>query len=179
MVALSVSALLVVWRFFPRAVVPCALVLGPFAYLSGGPTLTEWRQELCGPGGALCDLLRHASWTQLLLGIGPRTLGEHGFSPEVLDPERASAHIRLIVENGVVQSTLANTDANYKTAFEATADAGLAPALRGRVAAVDGSTRAALGKPSVSSLDRCTTTSIADRGLRPATLSQSSRRGLL
>ena len=102
MVALSVSALLVVWRFFPRAVVPCALVLGPFAYLSGGPTLTEWRQELCGPGGALCDLLRHASWTQLLLGIGPRTLGEHGFSPEVLDPERASAHIRLIVENGVL-----------------------------------------------------------------------------
>ena len=102
MVALSVSALLVVWRFFPRAVVPCALVLGPFAYLSGGPTLTEWRQELCGPGGALCDLLRHASWTQLLLGIGPRTLGEHNFSPEVIDPERASAHIRLIVENGVL-----------------------------------------------------------------------------
>src|SRR5437016_2459474 len=94
MVAGSGSALLVVWRFFPRAVVPCALVLGPFAYLSGGPTLTEWRQELCGPGGALCDLLRHASWTQLLLGIGPRILGEHGFSPEVIDPERASAQLR-------------------------------------------------------------------------------------
>jgi lipopolysaccharide/colanic/teichoic acid biosynthesis glycosyltransferase len=102
LVALSVSSLLVVWRFFPRAVVPCALVLGPFAYLAGAPTLGEWQQELCGPGGALCGLLHHASWVQWLFGIGPRTLGEHSLPPEVLDPERASAHVRLIVENGLV-----------------------------------------------------------------------------
>jgi lipopolysaccharide/colanic/teichoic acid biosynthesis glycosyltransferase len=102
LVALSVSALLVVWRFFPRALVPCALVLGPFAYLSGAPTLGEWRQELCGPGAVLCGLLHQASWTQWLFGIGPRTLGELGLAPDVLDPEQASAHVRLIVENGLV-----------------------------------------------------------------------------
>lgn len=100
-VALSVSALLVMWRFFPRALIPCALVLAPFMYLSGAATLTEWRQEFCGPEGALCGFLRDASWSQLLFGLGPRTLGEHGLSAEVLDPERASAHMRLLVENGV------------------------------------------------------------------------------
>jgi hypothetical protein len=102
LVALSVSALLVVWRFFPRALIPCALVLGPFVYLSGAPTLAEWRGEICGPDGALCGFLQNASWTQLLFGIGPRTLGEYGLSPDVLDPERASAHVRLLVENGIV-----------------------------------------------------------------------------
>ncbi len=102
LVALSVSALLVVWRFFPRALLPCALVLGPFVYLSGEPTLAEWRHEVCGPGGALCGFLEHASWLQLLFGIGPRTLGETGVGNEVLDPELASAHVRMIVENGVL-----------------------------------------------------------------------------
>jgi lipopolysaccharide/colanic/teichoic acid biosynthesis glycosyltransferase len=102
LVALSVSSLLVVWRFFPRALIPCALVLLPFAYLSSTPTLAEWDQELCGPSGALCTLLQQASWTQWLFGIGPRTLGETGLSAEQLDPERASAHIRLLIENGVL-----------------------------------------------------------------------------
>ena len=102
LVALSVSALLVVWRFFPRALIPCALVLGPFVYLSGAPTLAEWRSELCGPSGALCTFLENASWTQLLFGIGPRTLGEYGLGADVLDPERASGHVRLLVENGII-----------------------------------------------------------------------------
>jgi hypothetical protein len=102
LVALSVSALLVVWRLFPRALVPCALVLGPFVYISGGPTLLEWRQEICGPEGVLCTFLRNASWPQWLFGIGPRTLGEHALTPDLLDAERASAHARLIVENGVL-----------------------------------------------------------------------------
>jgi hypothetical protein len=102
LVALSVSALLVVWRFFPRALIPCALVLGPFVYLSGAPTLAEWRTELCGPGRTFCTFLENASWTQLLFGIGPRTLGEYGLAPELLDPERTSGHVRLLVENGII-----------------------------------------------------------------------------
>jgi hypothetical protein len=77
-------------------------VLGPFAYLSSAPTLAEWQQELCGPSGALCEIMRHGSWIQLLLGIGPRTLGETGLPANVLDPEQASAHIRLMVENGIL-----------------------------------------------------------------------------
>ena len=80
----------------------CALVLGPFAYLSSAPTLAEGQQELCGPSGALCEIMRHGSWVQWLVGIGPRTLGETGLPANVLDPEQASAHIRLLVENGVL-----------------------------------------------------------------------------
>jgi lipopolysaccharide/colanic/teichoic acid biosynthesis glycosyltransferase len=102
LVALSLSALLVVWRFFPRALLPCAVVLGPFVYLAATPTLVHWRAEICGPDGMLCELLRNASVTQLLFGIGPRTLGEHGLPAAALDPEMASAHIRLIVENGLL-----------------------------------------------------------------------------
>ena len=102
MVAISVSALLVVWRFFPRAVVPCGLVLFPFIYLSAPATLADWRESVCGPNGALCDLLTNASWLQLLFGTGARTLGETGLSPDVLDPERSSLHIRLLVETGIL-----------------------------------------------------------------------------
>ena len=102
MVAISVSALLVVWRFFPRAVVPCGLVLFPFIYLSAPATLADWRESVCGPNGALCDLLTNASWLQLLLGTGARTLGETGLDPAVLDPERSSLHIRLLVETGLL-----------------------------------------------------------------------------
>ena len=102
MVAISVSALLVVWRFFPRAVVPCGLVLLPFIYLSAPATVADWRDSVCGPNGALCDLLTKGSWLQLLLGTGARTLGETGLAPEVLDPERSSFHTRLIVETGVL-----------------------------------------------------------------------------
>jgi len=102
MVAISVSALLVVWRFFPRAVVPCGLVLFPFIYLSAPATFADWRDSLCGPGGELCNMLGRASWLQLLLGIGARTLGEQGLAAEVLDPERSSFHIRLLVETGIL-----------------------------------------------------------------------------
>jgi lipopolysaccharide/colanic/teichoic acid biosynthesis glycosyltransferase len=102
MVAISVSALLVVWRFFPRAVVPCGLVLLPFIYLSAPATVTDWRDSVCGPNGALCDLLRQGSWVQLLFGTGARTLGETGLGAEVLDPERSSFHIRLLVETGIL-----------------------------------------------------------------------------
>src|SRR4030095_11103981 len=98
MVAISVSALLVVWRFFPRAVVPCGLVLLPFIYLSAPATVADWRDSVCGPNGALCELLTQGSWLQLLLGTGARTLGETGLAAEVLDPERSSFHTRLIVE---------------------------------------------------------------------------------
>jgi hypothetical protein len=102
MVAISVSALLVVWRFFPRAVVPCGLVLFPFIYLSAPATFADWRDSLCGPNGALCELLAKGSWLQLFFGVGARTLGEHGLAAEVLDPERASFHIRLLVETGIL-----------------------------------------------------------------------------
>src|SRR4029450_2716205 len=105
MVAISVSALLVVWRFFPRAVVPCGarapaslalpraavprgLVLLPFIYLSAPATVADWRDSVCGPNGALCDLLTRGSWLQLLLGTGARTLGEAGLAAAGLDPQR-------------------------------------------------------------------------------------------
>jgi lipopolysaccharide/colanic/teichoic acid biosynthesis glycosyltransferase len=62
----------------------------------------DWRDSVCGPNGALCDLLTKGSWLQLLLGTGARTLGETGLAAEVLDPERSSFHTRLIVETGVL-----------------------------------------------------------------------------
>jgi lipopolysaccharide/colanic/teichoic acid biosynthesis glycosyltransferase len=102
LVALSVATLLGVSRFFPRALVPCVLVLGPFVYVAAEPTLLEWRDDLCGPDGAMCAVLQAGSWSQLLFGIGPRTLGEHGLPAAALDPEHVSTHVRMIVENGVL-----------------------------------------------------------------------------
>lgn len=102
MVALSFATLLVVWRLFPAALVPCSIVFGPFIYLAAAPALTEWRQVLCGPGEGLCALLADTSWGHLFFGIGPRTLGELGLPQNMLEPEAASSHVRLLVENGLL-----------------------------------------------------------------------------
>jgi methyl-accepting chemotaxis protein len=52
------------------------------------------------------------------------------------DNRSLSENVGIAVEKGVVQSTLANTDANFKTAFGATADHHLSPALASQVADV-------------------------------------------
>ncbi len=102
LVAVSFATLLVAWRLLPAAVVPCAIVLGPFVYVAATRGFADWYAYLCGPGGHYCELLEAASWRDLLLGIGPRTLGERGLPAVVLDPEAVSAHVRLLVENGVL-----------------------------------------------------------------------------
>jgi hypothetical protein len=100
--AVSLATLLVVWRLIPRALVPSAIVLGPFAYVAAARTLNSWPEAFCGPGDWLCGMLSSASPTQLLFGIGPRTLGEYGLPASVLKAEAASAHVRLLVENGIL-----------------------------------------------------------------------------
>jgi lipopolysaccharide/colanic/teichoic acid biosynthesis glycosyltransferase len=100
LVAVSLVTLLVVWRLFPAAVVPCAIVFGPFVYLAATQAAVEWRQFLCGPDEGLCTFIADRSWTEFLFGLGPRTLGEYGLPAEMLQPEAASAHVRLLVENG-------------------------------------------------------------------------------
>lgn len=102
MVALSFATLLVVWRLFPAALVPCSIVFAPFLYLTAVPALTEWRQVLCGPGEGLCTFLADTSWVRVLFGVGPRTLGELGLAENLLEAEAASAHVRLLVENGIL-----------------------------------------------------------------------------
>jgi hypothetical protein len=100
LVAVSFVTLLVVWRLFPVALVPCAIVFGPFVYLAATRAALEWRQFLCGPGEGLCTFFADRPWTEFFFGLGPRTLGELGLPPEMLQPEAASAHVRLLVENG-------------------------------------------------------------------------------
>ena len=100
LVAVSLVTLLVVWRLFPAAVVPCAIVFGPFVYLAATRAAVEWRQFLCGPDEGLCAFFADRSWTEFLFGLGPRTLGELDLPADMLQPEAASAHVRLLVENG-------------------------------------------------------------------------------
>jgi lipopolysaccharide/colanic/teichoic acid biosynthesis glycosyltransferase len=101
LVAVSFVTLLVAWRLLPAAVVPGAIVLAPFVYVAATKSVVE-ATYLCGPEGRYCDLLEAASWKDLLLGVGPRTLGESGLPAATLDPEAVSAHVRLLVENGVL-----------------------------------------------------------------------------
>ncbi len=100
LVAVALVTLLVVWRLFPAAVVPCAIVFGPFVYLAATRAAVEWRQFLCGPDEGLCAFFADRSWTEFFFGLGPRTLGEFGLPADMLQPEAASAHVRLLVENG-------------------------------------------------------------------------------
>ena len=102
LMAVSFATLLVVWRLFPAILAPCAIVLGPFVYVATTKALGEWHGHLCGPQGTYCALLAKASWSQLLFGFGPRTLGEYGLPASSLDAEAVSAHMRLLVENGIL-----------------------------------------------------------------------------
>jgi lipopolysaccharide/colanic/teichoic acid biosynthesis glycosyltransferase len=102
LVGVSVSTLLVVWRFFPQAIVPCGIVLGPFIYLAVARSLVAWPQAMCGPGNGLCSMVGGGSMSDLLFGVGPRTLGEYGYPGSLLEPEAVSAHVRLLVENGIL-----------------------------------------------------------------------------
>jgi hypothetical protein len=86
----------------PAAVVPGAIVLAPFVYVAATKSLVERFTHLCGPEGLYCKSLQAASWKDLLLGVGPRTLGESGLPAVALDPEAVSTHVRLLVENGVL-----------------------------------------------------------------------------
>ncbi len=102
MVGVSFATLLVVWRLFPQAVAPCAIILGPFSYLAVARTLATWPRALCGEGEGLCGMVGGNSLAQFLFGVGPRTLGEYGVPPGILEAEAVSAHVRLLVENGLL-----------------------------------------------------------------------------
>jgi lipopolysaccharide/colanic/teichoic acid biosynthesis glycosyltransferase len=102
MVAVSFATLLVVMRLFPAFLAPCAIVLGPFVFVAATKALGELSNSLCGPEASYCAFLAQANWQQLLFGIGPRTLGEHGLAPSILNAEAVSGHVRLLVENGIL-----------------------------------------------------------------------------
>lgn len=107
--ALALIATAYLWVHFSTMWAAVFLgVLTPFAYLSithgiadGGFT---WSQILCGDATGVCQNLADLPTRTLLLGMGPRTLGE--LVPAGVTLTDGSLHlngnVRLVVENGVL-----------------------------------------------------------------------------
>jgi hypothetical protein len=109
LVALALIATAYLWVHFSTMWAAVFLgVLTPFAYLSithgiadGGFT---WSQLLCGDATGVCQSLTDLPTRTLLLGMGPRTLGE--LMPAGVPLGDGALHlngnVRLVVENGVL-----------------------------------------------------------------------------
>lgn len=108
--ALAIVATVYLWHYFSTVWALAFLsVLAPFAFLAfdqavpdGGFSL---RSLLCGGAAPACEALGRLPLRELLLGMGPRTLGE--IVPAGLPvPDAAFAHVngnlRLILENGLL-----------------------------------------------------------------------------
>lgn len=108
--ALALIATVYVWRHFsPLASLLVLLLLAPASYLA-----VEHRIDnegfnvaglLCGAAQGACQELTQLSWRELLLGLGPRTLGElslPGATASGVDLRGSNANVRLILENGLL-----------------------------------------------------------------------------
>jgi lipopolysaccharide/colanic/teichoic acid biosynthesis glycosyltransferase len=108
LLALALTATLYLRRYF-GILFACVfvLLLSPFAYLSlhhflghGGLSLASL---VCGEAANACRALRELPPSELLLGIGPRTMGELPDS-SVMHAAAATAngHVSLLIENGIL-----------------------------------------------------------------------------
>lgn len=108
--ALSLIATVYVWRHFsPLASLLCLVVLAPASYLAVDHRIANEGFSaaglLCGAAQGACSELTQLSWRELLLGLGPRTLGElslPGSVPGGVDLRGSNANVRLILENGIL-----------------------------------------------------------------------------
>jgi len=108
LVTLSIIAAIYLWRSLSPtwAGVFLAIVV-PAAILSIHRNLPEtgWWSLICGSSPAGCDALSQMTPRQLLLGLGPRTLGQvklgtDQFTSQVISD--ANGNVRLLLENGLL-----------------------------------------------------------------------------
>lgn len=110
LVALALIATAYLWVHFSTMWAAVFLgVLTPFVYLSVSHALTQSDfsalRLLCGNATQICESLTELPAQTLLLGLGPRTLGElspatGAVSQEVL--RQLNGNVRLILENGLL-----------------------------------------------------------------------------
>ena len=150
LVALALIATAYLWVHFSTMWAAVFLgVLTPFVYLSithglAGGTFSWW-QLLCGDATDVCRSLGDLPTRTLLLGMGPRTLGELMPAGTTLGdaPLHLNGNVRLIVENGVLGWAamvwiLATALVALYAAQRRTADSGLRAVLWAVMAAVVG-----------------------------------------
>ena len=98
------------WHFSPLWGAICFTALTPVAGLAVArhPGITDlgWAELLCGSGAAFCRSIGDLPLKEILLGIGPRTLGEISPSLPLGIPESAlratNTNVHLLIENGVL-----------------------------------------------------------------------------
>jgi len=150
LVALALIATAYLWVHFSTMWAAVFLgVLTPFVYLSiahgiAGGTFSWW-QLVCGDATNACQSLADLPTRTLLLGMGPRTLGELMPAGMTLTdgPLHLNGNVRLIVENGVLGWAamlwiLLTAMTSLYAAQRRAADAGLRAVLWAVMAAVVG-----------------------------------------
>lgn len=150
LIALALIATAYLWVHFSTMWAAVFLgVLTPFVYLSITHGLADggfsWLQLLCGDAIGTCRSLTQLPTQTLMLGIGPRTLGElapPGTAPAI-DVHALNGNVRLLVENGVLGWAamlwiLVTAVVALYRAQRSTADAGLRAVIWAVMAAVVG-----------------------------------------
>ncbi len=110
LITLALIASAYLWRHLSvRWAFAALVVLAPFAYLSVVTALPEgsltWEAILCGESTAACRALGEMPARELLLGLGPRTLGElvpPGSPASDAALLQANGNLRLLLENGIL-----------------------------------------------------------------------------
>jgi lipopolysaccharide/colanic/teichoic acid biosynthesis glycosyltransferase len=151
LVALALIATVYLWVHFSTMWAAVFLgVLTPFIYLSVAhgvaATSFSWTQLLCGDTTEVCQALGTMPTRELLLGLGPRTIGEL-VPPGVQLSDSAlralNGNIRLVLENGILGWAamvwiLFTAAASLYRAQRSTSDAGLRAVQWAVMAAVVG-----------------------------------------
>jgi lipopolysaccharide/colanic/teichoic acid biosynthesis glycosyltransferase len=151
LVALALIATVYLWVHFSTMWAAVFLgVLTPFVYLSVAHGLADggfsWLQLLCGDSTTICREMTRMPTRMLLLGLGPRTLGElapPGHSSSDLALHALNGNVRLVLENGILGWAamlwilVTALTALYR-AQRSTTDAGLRAVLWAVMAAVVG-----------------------------------------
>lgn len=110
LIALAVIASAYSWRHLSiRWAFAALVVLAPFAYLSVWTSIPEgdlsWEALLCGDAIEACHAIGDLPARELLLGLGPRTLGElvpPGSPASDAALLQANGNLRLLLENGIL-----------------------------------------------------------------------------
>jgi len=109
LIALALIATAYLWVHFSTLWAAVFLgVLTPFVYLSISHGLADggfsWLRLLCGDATDTCVNVALMPTQNLLLGLGPRTLGElvPAGAPATFDPHALNGNVRLLLENGLL-----------------------------------------------------------------------------
>ena len=151
LIALALIATAYLWVHFSTMWAAVFLgVLTPFVYLSVTHGLAEghfsWLQLLCGDATQVCQGLTALPARTLLLGLGPRTLGElvpAGDALANVNVHSLNGNVRLLLENGVLgwaamMWILVTAVHSLYSAQRSTSDAGMRAVLWAVMAAVVG-----------------------------------------